>query len=224
MRRLSLRRQNCLSERRFFEEERERGLYLHDGPHYVSGLVHSDSIMSLGSHQSWASRPYLPDKLQIVKPLEGDPNPNPNPFSHPNPNPNSVSYHNPNPSIYLPGKLNIAKTLEDDPEAKRSSNRSLNPSTNDKPYTRRNTHPNPNTSTNTSPCMTPSSKPFQKASPEQEGGLEPRPRQRSPRRPPHRTHKRPPSFMLFNSLWSVMHHSKNTRFTHKQARRWLDMP
>ncbi|KAG5264717.1 hypothetical protein AALO_G00257250 [Alosa alosa] len=71
LRRLSLRRQNCLSERRFFEEERESGLYPHDGPHYVSGLVHSDSIMSLGSHLSWASRPYLPDKLQIVKPLEG---------------------------------------------------------------------------------------------------------------------------------------------------------
>ncbi|XP_062386161.1 trafficking kinesin-binding protein 1-like [Sardina pilchardus] len=69
LRRLSLRRQNNLSERRFFEEERESGLF--DGPHYVSGLVHSDSIMSLGSHLSWASRPYLPDKLQIVKPLEG---------------------------------------------------------------------------------------------------------------------------------------------------------
>ncbi|XP_031441766.1 trafficking kinesin-binding protein 1-like isoform X2 [Clupea harengus] len=73
LRRLSLRRQNCLSERRFFEgeRERERGVYLYDGPHYVNGLVHSDSIMSLGSHMSWASRPYLPDKLQIVKPLEG---------------------------------------------------------------------------------------------------------------------------------------------------------
>ncbi|XP_062874656.1 trafficking kinesin-binding protein 1 [Trichomycterus rosablanca] len=64
LRRLSLRRQNCLSERRFFEEERERRH--HDSPHY--GIPPSESIMSLGV---WQSRPYLPDKLQIVKPLEG---------------------------------------------------------------------------------------------------------------------------------------------------------
>uniref|UniRef100_A0AAY4BDP6 Trafficking protein, kinesin binding 1a n=1 Tax=Denticeps clupeoides TaxID=299321 RepID=A0AAY4BDP6_9TELE len=70
LRRLSLRRQNCLSERRFFEEEHERRRD-RDGPHYADGLVHSDSIMSLGCHQMWAGRPYLPDKLQIVKPLEG---------------------------------------------------------------------------------------------------------------------------------------------------------
>ncbi|KAI4888060.1 hypothetical protein NFI96_019629 [Prochilodus magdalenae] len=73
LRRLSLRRQNCLSERRFFEEERERRQRdppgLQDGTHRTRGLVPSESIMSLGS---WASRPYLPDKLQIVKPLEGD--------------------------------------------------------------------------------------------------------------------------------------------------------
>ncbi|KAL7861360.1 hypothetical protein AOLI_G00177090 [Acnodon oligacanthus] len=72
LRRLSLRRQNCLSERRFFEEERERRQRdppgLQDGAHRSRGLVPSESIMSLGS---WASRPYLPDKLQIVKPLEG---------------------------------------------------------------------------------------------------------------------------------------------------------
>lgn len=74
LRRLSLRRQNNLSERRYFEEERERrrgghgGLSLgHDSP-----MTPSDSIMSLGNVQLWASRgPYLPDKLQIVKPLEG---------------------------------------------------------------------------------------------------------------------------------------------------------
>ncbi|XP_033831643.2 trafficking kinesin-binding protein 1-like [Periophthalmus magnuspinnatus] len=74
LRRLSLRRQNNLSERRYFEDERERrrgghgGLSLgHDGP-----VTPSDSIMSLGNLQLWATRgPYLPDKLQIVKPLEG---------------------------------------------------------------------------------------------------------------------------------------------------------
>ncbi|XP_072549269.1 trafficking kinesin-binding protein 1-like isoform X1 [Salminus brasiliensis] len=72
LRRLSLRRQNCLSERRFFEEERERRHRdppgIQDGVYRSRGLVPSESIMSLGS---WASRPYLPDKLQIVKPLEG---------------------------------------------------------------------------------------------------------------------------------------------------------
>ncbi|XP_077446331.1 trafficking kinesin-binding protein 1 isoform X2 [Stigmatopora argus] len=74
LRRLSLRRQNNLSERRFFEEERERrqdgggGLPLGQG----SVLTPSESIMSLGNLHLWASRgPYLPDKLQIVKPLEG---------------------------------------------------------------------------------------------------------------------------------------------------------
>lgn len=65
LRRLSLRRQNCLSERRFFEEERERRH--RDSPHY--GVAPSESIMSLGT---WQNRPYLPDKLQIVKPLEGE--------------------------------------------------------------------------------------------------------------------------------------------------------
>lgn len=78
LRRLSLRRQNNLSERRFFEEERERrrgghgGGGLHDGAGLADGLTPSDSIMSLGSIHLWASRPYLPDKLQIVKPLEGE--------------------------------------------------------------------------------------------------------------------------------------------------------
>ncbi|TSK87408.1 Trafficking kinesin-binding protein 1 [Bagarius yarrelli] len=64
LRRLSLRRQNCLSERRFFEGARERRH--HDTS--LHGIVSGESIMSLGV---WASRPYLPDKLQIVKPLEG---------------------------------------------------------------------------------------------------------------------------------------------------------
>nr|XP_043908095.1 trafficking kinesin-binding protein 1-like isoform X2 [Solea senegalensis] len=77
LRRLSLRRQNNLSERRFFEEERERRRgghgALHDTLNQESALLTpSESIMSLGNLHMWASRgPYLPDKLQIVKPLEG---------------------------------------------------------------------------------------------------------------------------------------------------------
>ncbi|KAJ3598194.1 hypothetical protein NHX12_001705 [Muraenolepis orangiensis] len=50
LRRLSLRRDNYVSERRFFEEERERNMW---------------------SGYSFTSRSYLPEKLQIVKPLEG---------------------------------------------------------------------------------------------------------------------------------------------------------
>ncbi|KAK7139151.1 hypothetical protein R3I93_016321 [Phoxinus phoxinus] len=69
LRRLSLRRQNCLSERLFFEGERgRRNREPADSGDYSNRLVHSESIMSLGA---WSSRPYLPDKLQIVKPLEG---------------------------------------------------------------------------------------------------------------------------------------------------------
>ncbi|KAM9385243.1 trafficking kinesin-binding protein 1 isoform 2-T2 [Pholidichthys leucotaenia] len=76
LRRLSLRRQNNLSERRFFEEERERRrgghAGLQDAVDQESVLTPSESIMSLGNLHLWASRgPYLPDKLQIVKPLEG---------------------------------------------------------------------------------------------------------------------------------------------------------
>ncbi|XP_040044245.2 trafficking kinesin-binding protein 1 isoform X3 [Gasterosteus aculeatus] len=76
LRRLSLRRQNNLSERRFFEDERERRRGRHGGlrgsPSPESALTPSESIMSLGNLHLWASRgPYLPDKLQIVKPLEG---------------------------------------------------------------------------------------------------------------------------------------------------------
>lgn len=77
LRRLSLRRQNNLSERRFFEEERERRRGRHEGLHHAlsqeSPMTPSESIMSLGNLHLWASRgPYLPDKLQIVKPLEGE--------------------------------------------------------------------------------------------------------------------------------------------------------
>ncbi|XP_029369612.1 trafficking kinesin-binding protein 1 isoform X4 [Echeneis naucrates] len=76
LRRLSLRRQNNLSERRFFEEERERRRGGHgglqDGLGHESVMTPSESIMSLGNLHLWATRgPYLPDKLQIVKPLEG---------------------------------------------------------------------------------------------------------------------------------------------------------
>lgn len=73
LRRLSLRRQNNLSERRFFEEERRRGVGLPDAAGQGSIMTPSESIMSLGNLHLWASRgPYLPDKLQIVKPLEGE--------------------------------------------------------------------------------------------------------------------------------------------------------
>uniref|UniRef100_A0A3Q3XGF0 Trafficking protein, kinesin binding 1a n=1 Tax=Mola mola TaxID=94237 RepID=A0A3Q3XGF0_MOLML len=76
LRRLSLRRQNNLSERRFFEEERDRRRGGHGGVHDSLGqesvMTPSESLMSLGNLHIWASRgPYLPDKLQIVKPLEG---------------------------------------------------------------------------------------------------------------------------------------------------------
>ena len=85
LRRLSLRRENYLSERRFFEEEQERKLReLAEKGELPSGsLTPTESIMSLGTHSrfseftgfsgmSFSSRSYLPEKLQIVKPLEGD--------------------------------------------------------------------------------------------------------------------------------------------------------
>lgn len=77
LRRLSLRRQNNLSERRFFEEERDRrrggARAAGDTLDHQSAMTPSESIMSLGGIHAWASRgPYLPDKLQIVKPLEGE--------------------------------------------------------------------------------------------------------------------------------------------------------
>lgn len=88
LRRLSLRRDNYLSEKRFFEEERERKLaYLakeeEKGGGGSSGGpgTPTESLFSLCSHPSlgsiWSgyaftSRSYLPEKLQIVKPLEGE--------------------------------------------------------------------------------------------------------------------------------------------------------
>uniref|UniRef100_UPI0037E80F04 trafficking kinesin-binding protein 1 isoform X2 n=1 Tax=Semicossyphus pulcher TaxID=241346 RepID=UPI0037E80F04 len=87
LRRLSLRRDNYLSEKRFFEDERERKLaYLakedEKGGEGSSGGpgTPTESLLSLCSHPSlgsiWSgysftSRSYLPEKLQIVKPLEG---------------------------------------------------------------------------------------------------------------------------------------------------------
>uniref|UniRef100_A0A8C1T1T5 Trafficking protein, kinesin binding 1a n=1 Tax=Cyprinus carpio TaxID=7962 RepID=A0A8C1T1T5_CYPCA len=89
LRRLSLRRDNYISERRFFEEERERKLNalaeekseLYEERDGGSGsedggpLTPADSIMSLGTLHSvysiYSTRSYLPEKLQIVKPLEG---------------------------------------------------------------------------------------------------------------------------------------------------------
>ncbi|MBN3273745.1 TRAK1 protein, partial [Polyodon spathula] len=80
LRRLSLRRENYLSERRFFVEDRERKLrdLAEKGELYSGSLTPTDSIMSLSTYHSglsglsFVSRSYLPEKLQIVKPLEGD--------------------------------------------------------------------------------------------------------------------------------------------------------
>ncbi|XP_077576805.1 trafficking kinesin-binding protein 1 isoform X2 [Stigmatopora nigra] len=87
LRRLSLRRDNYLSEKRFFEDERERKLaYLakeeEKGGGECSGdpgtpteslfsLCSDPSLRSAWSGYSFTARSYLPDKLQIVKPLEG---------------------------------------------------------------------------------------------------------------------------------------------------------
>ncbi|XP_018539835.1 trafficking kinesin-binding protein 1 isoform X5 [Lates calcarifer] len=87
LRRLSLRRDNYLSEKRFFEEERERKLaYLAKEEEKGGGEssrgpgTPTESLLSLCSHPSFGSvwsgysftaRSYLPEKLQIVKPLEG---------------------------------------------------------------------------------------------------------------------------------------------------------
>lgn len=88
LRRLSLRRDNYLSEKRFFEEERERKLaYLakeeekrgeesSGGPgtptESLFSLCSHPSLGSVWSGYSFTARSYLPEKLQIVKPLEGD--------------------------------------------------------------------------------------------------------------------------------------------------------
>ncbi|XP_034468237.1 trafficking kinesin-binding protein 1 isoform X2 [Hippoglossus hippoglossus] len=87
LRRLSLRRDNYFSEKRFLDAERERKLaYLskedEKGGGESSGGPGSptESLLSMCSHPSigsvWSgysftARSYLPEKLQIVKPLEG---------------------------------------------------------------------------------------------------------------------------------------------------------
>ncbi|XP_061572344.1 trafficking kinesin-binding protein 1 isoform X2 [Cololabis saira] len=82
LRRLSLRRDNYLSEKRFFDEERERKLaYLAKEEEKGGGegsegpATPTESLLSLcsgvWSGYSFTARSYLPEKLQIVKPLEG---------------------------------------------------------------------------------------------------------------------------------------------------------
>ncbi|XP_063778466.1 trafficking kinesin-binding protein 1 isoform X2 [Pseudophryne corroboree] len=83
LRRLSLRRENYILERKFFEDDQERKLRnLADKEFHSGSLTPTESIMSLGTHSriseftgisgmSFGSRSYLPEKLQIVKPLEG---------------------------------------------------------------------------------------------------------------------------------------------------------
>ncbi|XP_053324425.1 trafficking kinesin-binding protein 1 isoform X12 [Spea bombifrons] len=84
LRRLSLRRENFILERKFFEDDQERKLrsLAEKGEIHSGSVTPTDSIMSLGTHSriseltgisgmSYGSRSYLPEKLQIVKPLEG---------------------------------------------------------------------------------------------------------------------------------------------------------
>ncbi|XP_068092412.1 trafficking kinesin-binding protein 1 isoform X5 [Hyperolius riggenbachi] len=85
LRRLSLRRENYILERKFFEDEQERKLrsLAEKGELRSGSVTPTESIMSLGTHSSrfseftglsgmsFSSRSYLPEKLQIVKPLEG---------------------------------------------------------------------------------------------------------------------------------------------------------
>uniref|UniRef100_A0A8C5U5C4 Huntingtin-associated protein 1 n=1 Tax=Malurus cyaneus samueli TaxID=2593467 RepID=A0A8C5U5C4_9PASS len=83
--RLSVRQQSHLNEERsFFEAERERKLWrLKDGASSSGSLTPEGSVVSTGTSYSGSSEltaassfslgslSYLPDKLQIVKPLEG---------------------------------------------------------------------------------------------------------------------------------------------------------
>ncbi|KAM6333941.1 huntingtin-associated protein 1 [Alca torda] len=83
--RLSVRQQSHVSEERsFFEAERERKLWrLRDGESSSGFLTPNESVISTGTNYSGGSEltagsgfslsslTYLPDKLQIVKPLEG---------------------------------------------------------------------------------------------------------------------------------------------------------
>ncbi|XP_033926075.1 huntingtin-associated protein 1 [Melopsittacus undulatus] len=81
--RLSVQQQSRGDERSSLEAERERKLWLRDGTGSSGFLSPSDSIVSTGTDRSASSEltagsgfslgslSYLPDKLQIVKPLEG---------------------------------------------------------------------------------------------------------------------------------------------------------
>ncbi|XP_069471573.1 trafficking kinesin-binding protein 2 isoform X2 [Ambystoma mexicanum] len=80
--RLCLRRQNYLSERQFFADEWERGLkVMEDEKGDASGCsTPTDSVLSMSTYHSELTdfsatssclRSLLPEKLQIVKPLEG---------------------------------------------------------------------------------------------------------------------------------------------------------
>ncbi|XP_028321671.1 trafficking kinesin-binding protein 2 isoform X2 [Gouania willdenowi] len=70
--RLSLRRQNFLSERLFFRAERDRKLQLAEGePSGASSPTGSVSNLSELSFGSSIFKTFLPEKLQIVKPMEG---------------------------------------------------------------------------------------------------------------------------------------------------------
>ncbi|NXC18883.1 TRAK2 protein, partial [Corythaeola cristata] len=79
--RLSLRRQNYLSEKQFFEEEWERKMHLlAEGKEGASGCsTPTKSCFSLGTNSEFTDlsasssnlRVLLPEKLQIVKPIEG---------------------------------------------------------------------------------------------------------------------------------------------------------
>ncbi|NXX93786.1 TRAK2 protein, partial [Centropus bengalensis] len=79
--RLSLRRQNYLSEKQFFEEEWERKMHLLAEQKEGAGdcSTPTDSCSSLGTNSEFTDlsvsssnlRVLLPEKLQIVKPIEG---------------------------------------------------------------------------------------------------------------------------------------------------------
>ncbi|XP_063788667.1 trafficking kinesin-binding protein 2 isoform X2 [Pseudophryne corroboree] len=79
--RLHLRRQNYLSEKQFFRDECERRLkLLEDKTEHSGGITPSGSVLSMATNFSditdsssttTSLRSLLPEKLQIVKPLEG---------------------------------------------------------------------------------------------------------------------------------------------------------
>ncbi|KAK1160270.1 trafficking kinesin-binding protein 1-like isoform X1 [Acipenser oxyrinchus oxyrinchus] len=79
LRRLSARQENHASERPFFDVERERKLRALTADTDASSgfLTPNESVLSTGTNYSGSSgfshcsRSYLPDRLQIVKPLEG---------------------------------------------------------------------------------------------------------------------------------------------------------